>query len=70
MRIGSRLTVLADEKAKSAVIGRFYGQAPHIDSVCIIENSSVAPGTFIEAEVVGQEEYDLVVRRIKKQKGH
>jgi len=69
-RIGSRLTVLADEKAKSAVIGRFYGQAPHIDSVCIIENSSVAPGTFIEAEVIGQEEYDLLVRRIKKQKGH
>ncbi len=69
-RIGSRLTVLADEKAKSAVIGRFYGQAPHIDSVCIIENTSVTPGTFIEAEVVGQEEYDLVVRRIKKQKGH
>ncbi|MBN2512636.1 MAG: 30S ribosomal protein S12 methylthiotransferase RimO [Sedimentisphaerales bacterium] len=69
-RIGSRLTVLADEKAKSSVIGRFYGQAPHIDSVCIIENSSVVPGTFIEAEVIGQEEYDLVVRRIKKQKGH
>ncbi|MEN6309732.1 MAG: 30S ribosomal protein S12 methylthiotransferase RimO [Anaerohalosphaeraceae bacterium] len=69
-RIGSRLTILADEKAKSSVIGRFYGQAPHIDSVCIIENSSVVPGTFIEAEVVGQEDYDLVVHRIKKQKGH
>jgi len=44
--------------------GRFYGQAPDIDSVCIIENCSANPGEFINTRVVGSKDYDLLVQQI------
>jgi ribosomal protein S12 methylthiotransferase len=44
--------------------GRFYGQAPDIDSLCLIEKCSAAPGRFIEAIVTGTRGYDLVVEQI------
>ncbi len=44
--------------------GRFYGQALDIDSVCLIENCSAAPGEFVEVRVVGAEGYDLRVEQI------
>jgi ribosomal protein S12 methylthiotransferase len=44
--------------------GRFYGQAPDVDSVCLIENGSAAPGSFVEVEVTGTQDYDLIVEQI------
>jgi len=44
--------------------GRFYGQAPDIDSLCLIEGCSAAPGRFIETKVIGARDYDLVVEQI------
>ncbi len=44
--------------------GRFYGQAPDIDSVCIIEHCSAAAGRFVETTVKGTRGYDLVVEEI------
>ena len=44
--------------------GRFYGQAPDIDSVCIIKNCSASPGQLINAKVVGTKDYDLLVEQI------
>ncbi len=44
--------------------GRFYGQAPDIDSICIIENCSAEPGQFIDVKVVGTRDYDLLVRQM------
>ena len=44
--------------------GRFYGQAPEIDSICYIEKCSAKPGEFISVKVVGTRDYDLVVRPI------
>ncbi len=44
--------------------GRFYGQAPDIDSVCLIEGCTVGPGRFAETKVVGTRDYDLVVEQI------
>ncbi len=63
-----RLKVLVDHQAEqqqdSPAVGRYYGQAPDIDSVCLINNCSVQAGNFIEAEVVGSRDYDLIVRQL------
>jgi ribosomal protein S12 methylthiotransferase len=44
--------------------GRFYGQALDIDSLCLIDHCSAAPGQFVEAAVVAAEGYDLRVEQI------
>ena len=44
--------------------GRFYGQAPDIDSICIIQNCSASPGQFIDTKVIGTKDYDLLVQQI------
>ena len=55
----------ASRKAPRAIgRGRFYGQAPDIDSLCLIEGCSAAPGRFVETKVVGTRDYDLVVEQI------
>ncbi len=64
-RIGDKLTCLVDSVDDKGIgRGRFYGQAPDIDSICIIENCSAGPGHFIDTKVVGTEDYDLLVRQI------
>ena len=64
-RIGSTLTCLVDSvDAGGTGQGRFYGQAPDIDSVCLIKNCSAKPGEFINAKVVGTKDYDLIVEQI------
>jgi ribosomal protein S12 methylthiotransferase len=64
-RIGDKLRTLVDSVDDKGVCrGRFYGQAPDIDSVCIIENCSAAPGQFIDAKVVAARDYDLLVEQI------
>ncbi|MHC4460351.1 MAG: 30S ribosomal protein S12 methylthiotransferase RimO [Planctomycetota bacterium] len=64
-RIGSKLTCLVDSvDSAGAGKGRFYGQAPDIDSICIINNCSAEPGQFIDTKVVGTKDYDLLVEQI------
>jgi len=64
-RIGGKLRCLVDSVDDKGVCrGRFYGQAPDIDSVCIIENCSAAPGQFVDAKVVAAQDYDLLVEQI------
>jgi len=64
-RIGSTLTCLVDSvDNKGTGRGRFYGQAPDIDSVCIIENCTAAPGSFANTKVINSKNYDLLVRQI------
>ncbi|TKJ39240.1 MAG: 30S ribosomal protein S12 methylthiotransferase RimO [Planctomycetes bacterium B3_Pla] len=64
-RIGGKLTCLVDSVDNDGLCrGRFYGQAPDIDSLCIIENCSAQPGQFIDAKVVGSQDYDLLVEQI------
>ncbi len=64
-RIGARLRCLVDSVENDGLgCGRFYGQAPDIDSVCVIENCSAVPGQFIDAKVVGTQDYDLCVEQI------
>jgi ribosomal protein S12 methylthiotransferase len=55
-RIGSKLACLVDfVDNKHIGTGRFYGQAPDIDSICIIKNCSAKLGQF---------DYDLIVEQI------
>ncbi len=71
-RIGSKLTCLVDSvNSNTFSRGRFYGQAPDIDSLCIIkslglltEKCSAQPGEFINAKVIGTKDYDLLVEQI------
>ena len=59
----AKLTCLVDETFDDGdAIGRYFGQAPHIDSICFIENCTKEPGEFIEATVSGSKDYDLIVK--------
>ena len=62
-RIGDRLTCLVDSVDNSTVKGRYYGQAPEIDSLCIIKNASAKPGQFVNATVIASKDYDLIVEQ-------
>ena len=64
-RIGTKITCLVDSvNGKRAGRGRFYGQAPDIDSACIIKNCSAKTGQFVDTKVAGVENYDLIVEQI------
>ena len=63
-RMGDELICLVDDVLEDKGIGRFYGQAPHIDSVCHISNCKGQVGEFIRTKVVGSENYDLIVEQI------
>lgn len=61
-RIGLRLDCLVDEiKPDGTAVGRFYGQAPEIDGVCLIRGGSVRPGRFVSVTVADSRDYDLIV---------
>ena len=64
-RIGSKLACLVDSVDNEGTgEGRFYGQAPDIDSICIIKSCSAKPGEFINTKVVDTKNYDLIVEQI------
>ena len=64
-RIGSELRCLVDSVDSDGLgCGRSYGQAPDIDSACIIENCAAHPGQFIDVRVIGTQDYDLRVGQI------
>jgi len=65
-RIGGKVTCLVDSTDEDPCRGRYYGQAPDIDSVCIIESCSAEPGQFIDSTVTGTRDYDLIVEQIRK----
>lgn len=62
--IGKPLTVLVDENGPDGAIGRYYGQAPHIDSVCLIDDGTDEPGTFIQSRIIRRDGYDFHVEKI------
>jgi ribosomal protein S12 methylthiotransferase len=64
-RIGGELTCIVDSaETKCDARGRFYGQAPEVDSVCIIKSCSANLGRFINTKVIDTKDYDLVVEQI------
>jgi ribosomal protein S12 methylthiotransferase len=63
--IGRTLSCLVDSvDAGGTGKGRFYGQAPDIDSVCLMEDCLASLGQFVNTEVVATKDYDLVVEQI------
>ncbi len=65
--VGQTIDVLvdgADNDGQS--VGRHAGQAPEVDSVCILTEPAEA-GAMISAEVVGWSDYDLLVRPVAGQ---
>jgi ribosomal protein S12 methylthiotransferase len=70
-RLGSEVACLVDSvESKFLAKGRYHGQAPEIDSLCLIKADNrqrkhpILPGQFIRTKVVGTKDYDLIVERI------
>ncbi len=64
-KVGQKLKVIVDQTGEEGfATGRYYGQAPDIDSVSLIENFTSNQGDIIDVEVISTDEYDLVVRQI------
>jgi ribosomal protein S12 methylthiotransferase len=67
-RIGSRVRLLVDGPAAEHELvlrGRLQGQAPDIDPMVYLTDcdpTEFAPGTLIDAEIVGNRAYDLIAR--------
>jgi ribosomal protein S12 methylthiotransferase len=63
-KLGSRLVCLVDEVDGRIGKGRYYGQAPDIDSICIIKKCRAGTGEFIKTRVAETAGYDLVVEQV------
>jgi ribosomal protein S12 methylthiotransferase len=69
-RLGERTRLVVDGPSAEhelVVQGRLPGQAPEIDPVVYLTDcdpSSLSKGSFIDVEIVGSQEYDLVARPI------
>lgn len=64
-RVGSRVRCLVDSVDKDGLAEcRHQGQAPHIDTVCYMEDCPVDPGHFIEAKITAVRDYDFVVEPV------
>ena len=69
-RLGERTRLVIDGRSPEhelVVQGRLAGQAPEIDPVVYLTDcdpSTFAKGAFIDVEIVGSQEYDLVARPV------
>jgi ribosomal protein S12 methylthiotransferase len=61
---GEELTVLVDDVFEGEGIGRYYGQAPHIDSICKIQSCDTTASNFIRCKIIGRDDYDFTVEQI------
>ncbi len=65
--IGKELKIVYDGMDENGEhIGRYYGQAPQIDSVCIIDNCTANSGDFLNTKVIGTRDYDIIVEQLPK----
>ncbi len=62
--LGQKINVLIDRSISSRRYqGRYYAQAPEVDSLCLIQTRrSLSPGQIIPAIVTSFQEYDLRVK--------
>ena len=63
-RIGQTLTVLVDGVTDDdgTLAARHAGQAPEVDSICLLPPNAAEPGDFVETRCVDTNGYDLLVR--------
>jgi ribosomal protein S12 methylthiotransferase len=63
--VGSEVVCLIDSVDEEGTgYGRYYGQAPEIDSICLVSGGTAQPGQHVKVRVVGTQDYDLVVEQI------
>lgn len=66
-RAGHRFEVLVDEAGDDGMVSaRHQGQAPHVDSVTIVEGCDASPGDLVNVRCTGREGYDLLARPTRK----
>jgi len=69
-RIGHRVRLLVDgpsDEHELVLRARLEGQAPDIDPVVYLTECSpadITTGTFVDADVVGRHDYDLIARPV------
>ncbi len=68
-RIGQKITCLIDSvESKHNATGRFFGQAPDIDSICFIKSHKkkikLQPGQFVDINVIDFQDYDLLTELV------
>ena len=69
-RLGDTVRIVVDGHSPEHELvlqGRLPGQAPEIDPVVYLTDcdpSTLPPGSFVDAEIVGAEDYDLVARPV------
>jgi ribosomal protein S12 methylthiotransferase len=68
-KIGQRMTVLVDGLSEdSLMLARSRADAPEIDGVVILDGAdNVQPGDFIEVEITGATEHDLIGKPLDDQ---
>ena len=65
-RAGTVCSVLIDGTDDAGLtVGRYYGQAPSVDSVTYVEGPSAPAGSFAEVRFTGRRDYDLLARPTK-----
>ncbi len=63
--IGTEIVCLVDATdGRGRGEARFFGQAPEIDSLCLVENCTATCGQFVKVRVTGTRGYDLLVRQV------
>ncbi len=68
-RRGSRFEVLVDgPNVHGELLARHAGQAPDVDSVCLMPADTVAAGSFVKVCCRGARDYDLVVERLSERR--
>ncbi len=69
-RVGGLEPVLVDEVRDGRAVARSYGDAPEIDGNVLIENAADArPGEFLEVEITGHNDYDLIAKKCEPDTG-
>ncbi len=60
-KVGQVQTVLVDELAEGGAFARSYADAPEIDGLVYVQSEDeIRVGEFLEVEIVGSDEHDLV----------
>ena len=66
--IGTKQKILIEEKVEkeNLFIGRFWGQAPEVDGLTVVDSTNAKVGNFIEAEIKKLNGIDFYAKEIKK----
>lgn len=64
--VGEEVELLVDSPDdEGRCVGRYFGQAPEIDSVCYLTEPRDA-GEFVRCKIIASDEYDLIVKPLCK----